>query len=122
MGPFEASVLLEIDSLSLGVVVGPRLEVCNELAFEGGRFETSEDREDDRPQIGGLFEGACEEALGPVCKVEIGLVNEEGIEGIEILNLMWVEQAAGMFFGFPEFNLVGNQIFLEAINESIVAK
>ena len=110
--------MLEIDSLSFGVVVDPRLEVCRELIVKSGRFETSEDRKNDRPQFSGLFEGTCEETLCSVGKVIVGFVSKEGMKGIKIFELVWVEQAAWLFFDAPELDPVGCRVFLKATAEA----
>src|SRR6266699_5093187 len=44
------------------------------------------------------------------------------MEHVKIFELMWVEQAAGVFFGVPEVNIVGVCIIFEAVNESMVSK
>ena len=88
--PLEASVLLEIDSLSLGFIVSPRLEVGCELVVERGRFESTEDRKDDRPQIGRPFEGACKQPSGSVGKVIVRFICEELGERVEIFELVGV--------------------------------
>jgi len=114
--------LLEIGSFPLGFFIGPRLEFSCELAVERRWFEASEDREHDGPQIGRLLEGTGKESLCSVSEVEVGFVNEEDMEGIKILEFVWVEQAARIFFDTPEFNLLGCRIFLETVEKSVVSE
>jgi len=111
---------LEVDSLLFGNFVGSWLKVGCKLVVEGGWFKTSEDRKDDRPQVGKLFKCAREETSHSVSKVEVGLFNKELVEGMEVLNFVWVEQTSGMFFRWPELDIVGDCIFFEAIDESMV--
>ena len=69
-----------------------------------------------------MFEGTPKQALRPVGKVEVGFVCKELGECVEVLELVGVEQTAGMFIDAPELDLVGDRVFLEAINESVVSE
>ena len=114
-------MLLEMSPLLVGGFIGSQLEVGLNLEVEGRWFEASENREDDCPQIGGLFEGACKHLSCPVGKVEIRVVNKEGMEGVKILEFVWVEQTTGVLFIVP-VDILRSCIFFESVDKSVVSE
>ena len=81
----------EIGSFLVGDTISSQLKVCCKVIIKGWQVETSKDSKNDGPQICRLFKSACEELLYSEDKVEVGFFNEKFVEGIEILEFVWIK-------------------------------
>jgi hypothetical protein len=69
-----------------------------------------------------LLEGAREDPLGPEGQVVVGVEDEKFVKGVQVFELVSVENAAALFFGIPEFDLVVDCELFKAIDVPVVSE
>jgi len=69
-----------------------------------------------------LLEDTGEETLGSKGEFEVGFVEWELVECIEVLQFVTVEEPAALLFGVPELNVLGNCVLLLSVSPAVIPK